>query len=144
MMIGKPEWFQRRKYGGWGIHPKTWQGGVYLALVLIPFIVFQALPYWSLKTRMYVTGFWLAFLLLDTMHIMVTLRRDEREFKIESISERNAAWVMMLILVFGIFYELIKGALQERLTVNLFLVAALFGGMLTKTISNAVLERRAL
>jgi len=25
-MIGNPEWFQRRKYGGWGIFPKTWQG----------------------------------------------------------------------------------------------------------------------
>jgi len=30
---------------------------------------------------------------------MFTIDRDEREHKIEAISERNAAWFMVLILV---------------------------------------------
>ena len=143
-MIGNPKWFERRKYGGWGIHPKRWQGYVYLAIVLIPFIVFQALPYWDIKTRIYVTVGWIAFLLLDTTHIMVALKRDERELKIEALSERNAAWVMVLILALGILYQVISSALQQKLAVDWFLVTALFGGMLVKTISNVVLERRPL
>ena len=28
MMIAKPEWFKRRKYGGWGLGIKTWQVSV--------------------------------------------------------------------------------------------------------------------
>ncbi len=143
-MIGNPKWFERRKYGGWGIHPKTWQGWLYIAIILIPFVMFQALPYWDNETRMYVTIGWVAFLLLDTTHIMVALKRDERESKIESMSERNAAWVMVLILAVGILYEAISSALQQTFKVNIFLIIALFGGMIVKTISNIILERRAL
>jgi len=143
-MIGKPEWFERRKYGGWGFHPKTWQGWIYLALILIPFAVFQALPYWDTQIRMYVTVGWVAFLLLDASHIMIGLKRDEREFKIEAISERNAAGFMVLILAVGILYQIMTSALQQKIAVDLFLVAALFGGMIVKTISNLVLEKRAL
>jgi hypothetical protein len=97
-MIGKPEWFERRKYGGWGVRPKTWQGYLYLVIIFIPFIIFQALPYWDAETRTVVTIGWLVFLLLDVTHIMMSLKRDERELKIEALSERNAAWVMVLIL----------------------------------------------
>ncbi|MBW2975801.1 hypothetical protein KY366_08850 [Candidatus Woesearchaeota archaeon] len=143
-MIGKPEWFERRKYGGWGFYPRTWQGWVYLAFVLIPFVVFQALPYWDARTRMIVTTGWAVFLLLDAVHIMVCLKKDERERKIEALAERNAAWVMMLILAAGLLYEIISSSLRQEFKVNWFLVAALFGGMIVKTISNIMLERRAL
>ena len=34
-MIGKSEWFNLRKYGGWGINPKTWQGYIYALLITI-------------------------------------------------------------------------------------------------------------
>ena len=33
-MIGKPEWFERRKYLGWGIHPKTKEGWIYLLFII--------------------------------------------------------------------------------------------------------------
>ncbi len=143
-MIGRPEWFQRRKYGGWGITPKTWQGGVYIALVLIPFVIFQALQIWDVKTRIYVTIGWVAFLLLDVGHIMIAMKRDERETKIESISERNAAWTMMIILVIGVLYQAITSALNQKLMVDWFLIAALFAGLIVKSVSNLVLERKAL
>jgi hypothetical protein len=143
-MLGKAEWFERRKYGGWGIRPKTWQGGVYLAVVLIPFIIFQSLPYWTTQTRIYVTLGWLAFLLFDVTHIMATLKRDEREFKIEAMSERNAAWVMMSVAVLGVLYQIITSALQQNVVVDWFLVVVLFGGLIAKSISNFVLERRSL
>ncbi|MFW6230989.1 MAG: hypothetical protein ACOC32_03110 [Nanoarchaeota archaeon] len=143
-MIGRPEWFQRRKYGGWGISPKTWQGWVYIAAVLIPFIVFQSLPYWDDYTRMVVTVGWIGFMLLDVTHIMVALRRDEREQKIEAISERNAAWFMVMVLVTGIVYEIITSALAERFEVNIFMTIALFGGALVKTVSNIVMEKKGV
>ena len=143
-MIGKPEWFGRRKYGGWGISPKTWKGWVYIAFFIIPFIVFQSLPFWDNKTRITLTIGWLAFLLLDVTHIMISLKRDEREQKIESLSERNASWFMVLVLAIGILYEGITSALNQKVSVNIFLIIALFGGMIVKTVSNIVLERRAL
>ena len=143
-MIGKSEWFQRRKYGGWGISPKTWQGWFYLFLILIPFAVFQALPFWDVRTRLYVTIGWLFFLGFDINHIMLTLKRDEREHKIEALSERNAAWIMALLLIVGTLYQVITSALQQKLVVDWFLIAALFAGMVVKTISNLVYERKPL
>ena len=143
-MIGKAKWFQRRKYSGWGVTPKTWQGWVYIAVIMIPFVVFQALPFWDIKTRMIFTGAWLLFLVLDVTHIMVTLKRDEREYKIEAISERNAAWAMIFVMIIGILYQTITSALNQEIIVDWFLVAALFGGLIAKSISNFLLERRAL
>ena len=143
-MIGKPEWFTRRKYGGWGLYPRTWQGWLYMAVIIIPFVIFQSLPYWGNNTRFIVTGIWLAFLLLDTTHLMITLKRDEREYKIEAIAERNAAWTMVLVIVAGILYQVISSALNQQLAVDWFLVAALFGGLIAKSVSNIVLERRPL
>ncbi|MFO7710658.1 MAG: hypothetical protein R6V53_02735 [Candidatus Woesearchaeota archaeon] len=143
-MIGKAEWFQRRKYGGWGISPKTWQGWLYVAVVILPFISFQALPYWTNETRLMVTGLWAAFLLVDVTHIMITLKRDEREFKIEALAERNASWFMSIVLAIGIAYQIITSALAQNLEINWFMALALFGGAIVKSISNLKLEREAL
>jgi hypothetical protein len=143
-MFAKKEWFQRRKYGGWGVSPKTWQGWIYIAIMIIPFIVFQSLPYWTTELRMYVTIGWVIFLLLDIMPVMITVYRDEREFKIESMAERNAAWFMMSVLVLGVLYEVITSALRQQLSVNVFMVIAVFGGALVKTISNIVYERKPI
>lgn len=143
-MIGKAEWFQRRKYSGWGISPKTWQGWVYLIFIFAPFIIFQALPFWDVKTRILFTVFWVAFLLFDVTHIMISLKRDEREYKIEAISERNSAWTMVLVLAIGILYQMITSALNHEISVDLFLIIALFAGAMVKTISNITLERREL
>ena len=143
-MIGKSDWFKRRKYGGWGISPKTWQGWVYVFMVLVPFIVFQAMPFWQDTTRLFVTGFWIAFLLVDVTHIMVTLDRDEREHKIEAIAERNSSWFMVTVLAIGVVYQIISSALAQTIAVNWFMVVALFGGAIVKTVSNVVLEKKAL
>ncbi|MBN2454533.1 hypothetical protein JXB11_03225 [Candidatus Woesearchaeota archaeon] len=143
-MIGKPEWFERRKYGGWGIHPKKWQGGVYIAAALIPLVVFNALPYWDTTTRIIFTAGWLVLLMLDVTQIMVSLKKDERESKIEAIAERNAAWAMMLVLVIGVLYQAISSALQQKFMVDPFIAGALFLGLIVKSVSNLKLERREL
>jgi len=143
-MIGKSEWFKRRKYGGWGISPKAWQGWAYVAAVIVPFVVFHSLPFWETRTRLIVTAFWFAFLIFDVNHIMFTLRRDEREHRIEAIAERNAGWFMALVLVAGIAYQIISSALQQSLEVNWFMVTALFGGAIVKTVSNLYIDKKGL
>ncbi len=143
-MIAKASWFKRRKYGGWGVSPRTWQGWVYIVAIVIPLIIFQMLPYWSTETRMYVTLGWIAFLMLDILPIMVAVNRDEREYKNEAVAERNTAWFMVLILTTGLVYEIIRGSLTGNFQINWFLVIALFGGALVKTISNIYLDKKGV
>jgi len=143
-MIGKAKWFKRRKYGGWGISPKTKEGIIYLIVVLGIFVIFQALPFWQTKTRLIFTGFWILFLGIDVSHIMISLNRDELETKIEAISERNALWGVVLVLVIGILYQIISSALNNSLYIDPFLAIALFVGLIIKTISNIVLEKKGI
>lgn len=140
-MIAKKEWFERRKYLGWGVHPKTWQGWVYIGILVIGLIIFQSLPFWTDEIRMYVTIGWTAFILIDILPIMFTVNRDEREHKNEAIAERNAAWFMALVLTAGLCYDIIISTINQQFIVNWFIVAALFGGALVKTITNIILDR---
>ena len=135
-MIGKPKWFRRRKYTGWGLWPITWQGWVYTAAIVIPFILFQSLPHWDIGTKKWLTIGWAAFILLDITHIMFAMKNDEREQKIEALSERNAAWVMVLLIGASLVYQITANALQKGVSVDWLLFAVLIGGMLAKTISN--------
>ncbi|MFO8015496.1 MAG: hypothetical protein R6U32_00165 [Candidatus Woesearchaeota archaeon] len=144
MMIGKPEWFKRRKYGGWGISPRTWQGWAYIAAVILPFVIFHALPFWETQTRIIITALWVAFLMVDVNHIMLALKRDEREYRIEAIAERNAGWFMVLVLVAGILYQIISSAMQQTFEVNWFMVTALFGGAIIKSVSNIYMDKKGL
>ena len=141
-MIGKPEWFQRRKYGGWGIMPKTWQGWTYLAVLFIPFAVFQSLPFWSSSTRTVVTAVWLGLILFETLDIMFHLKKDERDYLHEAVSERNAAWVMVSVLAIGIIYQLISSGLQQRVYFDPVIMIALFGGVAAKAITNIYLDKK--
>ncbi len=141
-MIAHPEWFKRRKYGGWGVHPKDWRGIVYLVAVMLPFIVFQALPYWSTELRLIVTGVWIAFLGIDIFSAMARMKQDERERIHEAFAERNALWAMMFVLVLGILYQVITSALNNSLKVDWFIVLALFFGVIVKAITNIYLDRK--
>lgn len=143
-MIGKPEWFARRKYGGWGLTPKTWQGWVYIAVIMLPLIIFHSLPFWTDMIRIYVTLVWVAFLLVDVTDIMMHLRVDEREDRIESLSERNAAYAMIAVIIIGILYDVFRSASAQQVQFNPFLFAALIGGAAVKSISNIIYERRSL
>jgi uncharacterized membrane protein YhaH (DUF805 family) len=142
MVIAQPGWFNRRKYGGWGITPKTWQGTVYLLIVLIPFAIFQVLPFWSIQTRSIITGIWILFLIVDISDVMIRMKRDERERIHEAIAERNALWIMMMVLVMGTLYQIMTSALNQTIKIDWFIVAALFAGLIVKSISNIYLNKR--
>ena len=141
-MIGKPEWFARRKYGGWGLTPATWQGWAYMAAMILPLMVFQALPYWTTEIRFAVTGIWVIVLAVDVLDIMMRLRMDEREKLHEAIAERNAAWYMVIVLALGFGYDLTVNALQQNIYVNPFIAAALLGAVLVKAATNIYLDKK--
>ncbi|MDI9618626.1 hypothetical protein [Methanothermobacter sp.] len=140
LIIARPEWFGRRKYGGWGVSVKTWQGAVYLASVLLILVAVQLLPL-NTMARIYVTAAWLVFLFLDMFDVMWKVRRDEREYLHEAVAERNAAWAMMPVLVVGIFIQLISSSLKGDPYVDPVPVIALVAGVITKSVTNYRLER---
>ena len=141
MVIAKSEWFERRKYAGWGLSIKTWQGSVYIAVILSVFIALQLIPNLSTENRLIITGFWLVFLLVDLLDMMWKLKKDEREYIHEAVAERNAAWSMVVIICIGIFIELTYNALQQKIYVDPFLIAALVVGVVIKSITNYKLEK---
>jgi len=141
-MLGKPDWFQRRKYGGWGITPKTWQGWIYIIIMILPFIIFQSLSVWDNDTRFIVTLFWVAILVIDVIDIMIHLKRDEQEKIHEAFAERNAAWFMSIILALGLVYYMIVNGLNHKMYVEPFIAIALFGGVIIKSITNYVLSKK--
>ncbi|MFA5416547.1 MAG: hypothetical protein WC295_13740 [Methanoregula sp.] len=143
-MIAKPEWFERRKYSGWGVKPRSWQGWIYTLVMIVPLVIFQAIPNWDTQVRTAGTVLWVAFILLDILPIMVTLKKDEREYKNEAIAERNAAWFMVLILVIGILYEIIISGMNNEFSINWFMVLALFGGVVVKAVSNYNLDHKGV
>jgi hypothetical protein len=141
-MIAKPEWFNQRKYCGWGVTPRSWQGWVYTIGIFVPLVIFQALPDLDSQVRTAGTVLWVAFVVLDILPVMVTIKKDEREYKNEAIAERNASWFMVLVLVTGILYELVISGLSHEFSLNWFMILALFGGAVVKGISNYRMDKK--
>lgn len=142
-MIGKPAWFQKRKYGGWGLVPKTWQGWVYIAVAIIPLVVLQVLAFWTIEVKQIIILVWIAFLILDVIHIMANMGSDEREYKIEAISERNSAWAMVTVIAIGVIYQTFKNGI-EGMPVDPFLIITLGAGVVAKALSNFYYSRKSL
>ena len=143
-MIGNPDWFQIRKYGGWGITPRTWQGWIYIAVLILPFVVFQAFPFWGENLRITVTVIWMSIILIDILYIMAKMKKDEREYKVEATAERNAAWSMVIVLATGLLVDFIRSGMRQDFTVNPFLLGALVVGAVSKSISNLILRNKNL
>jgi hypothetical protein len=141
-MFAKSSWFQKRKYGGWGLTPKTWQGWVYIFVFIVALLVFQAMPFWNDATRTAFTVVWAIVLGGDALRIMVTLQRDEMEKMHEAIAERNASWAMVAVLTIGILYEIISSGLRDEFYLNPFLAIALIAGLAAKGLSYFFLEKK--
>jgi len=141
-MIAKPEWFNQRKYSGWGVTPRNWQGWAYTLGILVPLVIFLSLPDLDSQVRTAGTVLWVAFVILDILPIMVTLKKDEREYRNEAIAERNASWFMVVVLVIGILYALVTSSLNHELSINWFMVLALFGGAFVKGVSSYSMDKK--
>ena len=138
-MLGNPLWFKRRKYTGWGITPRCWQGWIYIVGLLSSlFIVYGFSIRLGLQQK-YQLGMVLILLVLiiaDTLDMAIKINNDEREKIHEAIAERNAAWYMSLVLTIGILYQAITSALHGSLFVDPFIIAAIFGGVAVKAVTN--------
>lgn len=141
-MLGKPSWFGRRKYTGWGFTPKTWQGWVYIIIIFIPIITISSIPMLG-KTGTIFLIIWAAIFCLDFIHIMINLEMDEREKIHEAIAERNALWVIITILALGIAFQVAKGIIANTVAaIDPVILSALGGGIIAKIISNVYLDRK--
>jgi len=141
-MIGKPEWFTRRKWAGWGLFPATWQGWVYMAILLTAIFGTQFIPA-DEKTRMIALGIVVAILILDTIDIMIRMKKDERETMHEAIAERNALWVIICVLAAGVAYQAARNVvLYGNFTIDPVILIALFAGLIAKAATNIYLDKK--
>ena len=141
-MLGKSQWFARRKYGGWGIRPATWQGWAYIAAVILPFIALNSLDAITESQRNIILGAWACFVILDALDIMVHLDKDERSRMHEALAERNAAWYMVAVLTGGFAYRLWEQAAEGIEAIDPVIAIALFGAVIVKGVSNFYLGRK--
>lgn len=97
-MIGKSKWFNVRKYTGWGLTPNCWQGWAYIFAFIIPIALISNLNIDSnFKDIFSITI--IAILLIDTLHMMSQIKKDEREKLHEAIADRNALWFLLFGLI---------------------------------------------
>src|SRR3989344_4076107 len=124
-MIGKPKWFRRRKYTGWGFTPVTWQGWVYVFIIVFPAIM---LSYFHVVSQGWIVAFvvWIVVFCLDFVDIMIHLPKDERDRLHEAIAERNALWMIMAVLAIGVGYQIASGAVLGVSKVDPIIIIAIF------------------
>ncbi len=140
-MIGKYEWFRRRKYTGWGFTPVTWQGWVYVAIAVLPLIVLSNLKIeGNLQNIAMIV--WGILIGIDFIDIMIHLPKDERDRMHEAMAERNALWAIMLVLGLGVAYESATSAIKGIISVDPFIIGAIFVGLFVKIISNIYLDKK--
>ncbi len=139
-MIGNPNWFETRKYSGWGLKPRTWQGWLYICILATPLIMLQLIPTIESKIRLSFTAIWLLFILIETIDIMIRIKRDERELLHEALAERNATLFITLFLALALLYQVVQSALTGQMLLDPFLALALLGGTLIKLFSHLYLK----
>jgi len=140
-MFAKPEWFERRKYSGWGLTPKTREGWLYIGAILLPMLLFQMLPFWDVQVRTVALAIWLAFVAFDVFDTMLHMKKDERETLHEAIAERNAAWAMILVIALGIVYQAVSSGMAGESRIDPILIAVLFAGLAAKAYTNWKLSK---
>jgi len=130
-MIADPKWFSPRKYGGWGATPNCWQGWAYIGLVILPFIIIPLLHlpgFWS--TGLMIV--WAIIFSFDLIHIMLNLKKDERDTIHEALAERNAMWFMVTILALGFAYQTAAGIINGVNQIDPIIIVAIFGALIVK------------
>jgi hypothetical protein len=142
-MFGKPQWFVRRKYLGWGLMPVTWQGWAYMLVLVAPIVLAQYIPGISFNARTVFTACWIAVVFAEVTHIMVSMKKDERDTLHEAIAERNALWMVLLALVGGALYQVFTQlSASEVPVVDPIIIIALVAGLVGKAATNLYLDRK--
>ena len=138
-MWANPKWFKRRKYTGWGLTPKTWQGWTYSfalvgILVLLIFITASMdLSSWQQLSIVVIPAI---IILAEFISIATNLEKDERETQHEALAERNVAWFMVTVVTVGLSYQITLSAIDNVYRVDPVLIVALLGAVIVKAVSN--------
>lgn len=140
-MIGNPNWFEVRKYGGWGVRPATWQGWVYIAAIIILLLIIMSITGLTTSTRTILSIFWLVTVCIDVLDIMIHIKKDEREYLNEGLAERNAAWLMSFFLICGILYQIQQSIMCGIFRIDPLLLITLIGGALIKFFTFLYLQK---
>lgn len=145
MNILKPEWFRRRKYSGWGLTPVTWQGWAFVVVLVAPLVLIAQNMTSDLSiTRLPFILFavYIALIVMVVFYIMTKIKMDEREKAHEAISDRNALWVMLFVLIMGILSETVSPQIVHSLfPINPFPVASILGAWLAKVATAIYLDK---
>ena len=135
-MIGNPKWFNIRKYTGWGLTPNCWQGWAYVFVFILPMILVNEVPLnISSHYKNIFSLIWIVLLLVDVIHMMSQVKKDERERLHEALADRNALWFMMFVLVVSTIYD----AFFNQSTNIIFMIAVL-GSVVVKSITQFYLR----
>ena len=140
-MIGKPEWFRRRKYTGWGFTPVTWQGWVYVFGMILPLVLLMGISPIS-QTRIILIVIWALIISYDFIYIIIHLPKDERDMIHEAIAERNALWVIISVLAIGVGYQAASSSVSGVVKVDPIILIAIGAGLVAKIISNVYLDKK--
>jgi len=143
-MIGKSEWFGRRKYTGWGLTPKTWQAWAYLGIMVAPIIIIQPVQSLSVDLKMLFTLIWVGIFAIDFVDIMIKVNKtsDEREKIHEAMADRNALWSILLVIVLGIAYQAAQSVITQGFKVDPVIIIALLVGTIAKAATNIYLDKK--
>ncbi len=117
-MIGNPKWFNLRKYSGWGLTPNCWQGWAYIFAFILPVAIISNLNI-AQNYRDIISIIIIAVLVIDTLHLMTQIKKDERERLHEAIADRNALW----FLLFGIIAWAFVKQIMDPILIGILLGA---------------------
>ncbi len=129
-MIGNPKWFNIRKYTGWGLTPNCWQGWAYIIAIVLPLFILDSISINQNIKNVFII-IWASLLLIDLIHIMSQIKRDERERLHEAIADRNALWFLIFVLLIIVFIKQI---------IDPIFFAAIIGAMVVKSITHFYLR----
>ena len=138
-MFAKAQWFQKRKYGGWGLTPRTWQGWVYVGGFIGVMMIIQKINFGNEQVKNIISALMVGIFVLDILRIMTQIKKDELEIQFEAVAERNASWIMVAVLTAGIIYQALISQGKE---IDPFLIGALIAGVVVKGLSYFILEKK--
>lgn len=145
-MIGKAHWFKYRTFG-WGLAPKTWQGWLYIA-VLVFLIGGTFAMGIADSTKMWIFAIIMTVAVVDMILIMSKLPKvsDERENYHQLIIERNCSFAAIVALLAVALYQTYKntGFIQSHNGMPFdYSIAVVLGAMLlTKIVSTIYVNKK--
>ena len=134
MVIAKSEWFNNKKgkYFNFGV---TWQGGIYILLLLSVLFIGFMLPQ-TIIIQLIVSGVFI-FLMMD--FVIASYRAmDEREKSHYSIAMRNMSWGMIITMV---LISITLSYFDVKNSLNFLIFATGFVGAIIGIVYNYKLKR---